>query len=275
MAGFALSLFVELAQFYDIGRYQEISDLWSNTLGALLGAVAAAMARRRVSYVYLVLLLACWFGSRCYPAAAAPANAILALDLFRFFVEWLTVGLMLETLFGAPRSRIALPLFLAASLLLRALAAYTQPAEIAGGVAAALLWSGLLSRVHARAKIAAVLFVALVVLLAVAPFHFSSIPRAFEWVPFRGFLVAPPSAAIRVFFEKAFLYGGLIWLLARAGLSIGAATASGAILVFALRLLQVYLPARSAEITDTLLLLMLAAMMKLISLAPENGADSA
>jgi hypothetical protein len=142
-------------------------------------------------------------------------------------------------------------------------------------VAAALLWSGLLSRVHARAKIAAVLFVALVVLLAVAPFHFSSIPRAFEWVPFRGFLVAPPSTAIRVFFEKAFLYGGLIWLLARAGLSIGAATASGAILVFALRLLQVYLPARSAEITDTLLLLMLAAMMKLISLAPENGADSA
>jgi hypothetical protein len=58
--------------------------------------------------------------------------------------------------------------------------------------------------------------------------------------------------------------------MVRAGLSLGAATAVGAILVFALRYLQVYLPARSAEITDAALLLMLAALMKLSSMA-ETG----
>jgi hypothetical protein len=111
------------------------------------------------------------------------------------------------------------------------------------------------------------LFVALIVLLALAPFHFSAVPREFGWVPFVGFLGAPELAAIRVFFEKGFLYGGLIWLLVRAGFSIGAAAALGALLVFSLRLFQVYLPDRSAEITDAVLLLMLAATMKLIALA--------
>ncbi len=275
LAGFALSLFVELFQFYDLGRYQELTDVCSNTFGALLGAAAAWAAGRRVSSVYLALLLACWFGSRWYPASPPVPAPIPALDLFRFFAAWLVLGLMLEALLGTARSRVALPLFLAASLLLRALVAYVEPLEIAGGAAATLLWTGVLWRVQARAKIAAVFSVALVVLLALAPFHFSASQHDFGWVPFRGFLAAPTDSAIRVFFEKAFYYGGMIWLLVRAGLSIGTAAAIGAVLVFALRLLQVYLPGRSAEITDAILLLMLAAMMKLIALAPEQPSDSA
>jgi len=266
LAGFALSLFVEVVQYYDIGRFQELTDICSNTLGALLGALAAGVARRRVFSVYLALILVCWFGSRCYPASQ-PASSIPALDLYRYLAAWLAVGLMIETLCGAARSRAVLPLFLAGSLLLRAFAVYTEPAEIAGGAAAVLLWSGLLWRVRARATIAAALFVALVILLALAPFHFSAIPHAFSWVPFRSFLETPTGTAIRVFFEKAFLYGGMIWLLVRAGLSIGTAAALGATLVFCLRLVQVYLPGRSAEITDAILLLMLAAMMKLTTLA--------
>jgi VanZ family protein len=54
----------------------------------------------------------------------------------------------------------------------------------------------------------------------------------------------------------------MVWLLVRAGLSHGAAAALGAALVFGLRVTQIYLPGRSAEITDTILVLMLAGMMK-------------
>ena len=186
---------------------------------------------------------------------------------------------MIETLAGALRSRVALPLCLVITLLVRAVVAYIEPAELAGGAAAALLWSTMLFRVRTRAGIVAAFFGALITLLALAPFHFSLTPRPFGWIPFRSFLESPTQTALRVFFEKAFYYGGLIWLLARAGLSIGAAAAMGSSLVFGLRLLQVYLPGRSAEITDACLLLMLAAMMKLTSLAektsPENRAESA
>jgi glycopeptide antibiotics resistance protein len=262
-AGFALSLFVELVQFYDHGRYQELSDLCCNTLGTVVGAAAAIAARRRVSDVFAALLLLCWFASRFYPAAPQ-ASAIPALDLARYFVAWLAVGSILATFFAA---RFTLPLMLAITLLVRTLTAYVEPAEITGGSVAALLWTGVLWRVRSRDKIIAILFVALIVLLALAPFHFSAVPREFGWVPFVGFLGAPELAAIRVFFEKGFLYGGLIWLLVRAGFSIGAAAALGALLVFSLRLFQVYLPDRSAEITDAVLLLMLAATMKLIALA--------
>jgi glycopeptide antibiotics resistance protein len=281
LAGFALSLFVELAQFYDLGRVQQISDIGSNSLGALFGAVAAVAARRRVSSVFVALLLFCWFASRGYPATPpGPAmehgpflilSSVPPLDLFRYFAEWLAVGLMMETLFGAAPSRVALPLFLAASLLWRAFAVYAEPAEIAGGTAAALLWSAAIWRLPARAKLAAALFVALIVVVALVPFHFRTIPRAFGWVPFRGFLEAGADTAIRVFFEKVFQYGTLVWLLAGAGLSVGVAAALGATLVFCLRFIQVYLPARSAEITDAILLLMLAALMKLLALAKNSS----
>ncbi len=273
-AGLALSLFVELMQFYDIGRVQDISDVWSNTLGAFLGGIGAVAARRRTFPIFVTLMLGCWLASRWYPAS--PTGAGSMLDLFRYFAAWLAVGVMLEALCGASRSRAVLPILLGVSLLLRAIAAFVEPAEIAGGAAAALIWGGLLWRVGARAKIAAALFVALVILLALAPFHFLAIPRAFGWVPFRSFIEAG-TPAVRVFFEKAFLYGAMIWLLSRAGLSIGIAAVCGGVLVFGLRLLQVYLPGRSAEITDAVLLLMLAGMMKLISMAkkPEGSPDSA
>jgi glycopeptide antibiotics resistance protein len=274
-AGFALSLLVELGQFYDIGRFQELSDIYSNTLGTLLGAAGAWLARRKIAFPYLALILTCWVGNRWYPAPAPVPIASLSnspLDLFRFFAAWLAVGLMIETLSSGPRSRVVLPVFLACSLLVRALTVDIEPVEIAGGAAAALLWSGALWRLRARAGIVAALFVALVVLQAMAPFHFLPAARAFGWVPFRSFLESATSSAIRSFFEKAFLYGGMLWLLMRAGFSAGAATAFGAILVFGLRLMQVYLPGRSAEITDTLLVLMFAAMMKLVSLAV-SGAD--
>ena len=275
LAGFALSLSVELLQFYDHGRFQEISDVCANTLGALLGVAAVVILGRRLSQVDLALLLVCWLGSRWYPASP-PAPSILAIDLFRFFAAWLAVGLMLEAL---TRSRIALPIFLAVSLAVHAIVSYLEPAEIAGGAAAALLWTGLLWRVPARAKITAALFTVLVVLLALSPFHFSSIPREFSWIPFRSLIESPTGTAIRVFLEKAFYYGGMVWLLARAGFSIGAAAAFGTILVFALRLLQVYLPGRSAEITDAILVAMLAAMIKLAALAgkisPEDHRESA
>lgn len=170
--GFLLSLTVELAQFYARGRVQELTDICSNTLGALLGASGAAVARRWVSPPFPTLILACWLGNRWYPAPQAPSS-IPALDLFRYFVAWLAVGLILEALCGGPRSRAALPALLAVSLLVRALAVNVEPMEIAGGAVAALLWSSGLWGLRARGKIEAVLFVALVVLLALAPFEFS------------------------------------------------------------------------------------------------------
>jgi len=254
---------VELAQFSDHGRVQDLSDICANTLGASLGAAAGIAARQRAFSPYVALLLACWVGNRCYPGSEAASAT--PLSLFRYFVAWLIAGLMMESLWGSSRTRIGLPLLLGGTLLVRALGAHLEPAEVAGGSAAVAIWSGVLWRLRSRATIAAALSVALVILLALAPFHFSTPARSFSWSPFRSFLLDQTTHAVPVFFEKAFLYGGLVWLLARAGFSFIAATLFGAALVFSLRLVQVYLPGRSAEITDTVLLLILATIMKLVA----------
>jgi VanZ family protein len=62
-----------------------------------------------------------------------------------------------------------------------------------------------------------------------------------------------------------FTYGSLLWLLTRAGFSLASATIVSAALVFALRYAQVYLPGRSAEITDVVMVLVLALVMKLLA----------
>jgi hypothetical protein len=69
-------------------------------------------------------------------------------------------------------------------------------------------------------------------------------------------------------FEKVFTYGSLLWLLTRSGLSLGVATTVTAITVFALRYAQVYLPGRSAEITDFAMVLVLGLVMKLLAEEP-------
>ena len=57
------------------------------------------------------------------------------------------------------------------------------------------------------------------------------------------------------------------------GISPGLATAAGALLVLILRLIQVYIPGRSAEITDAVMLLLLAAGLKLMGEDPSEAAD--
>src|SRR5205823_13608549 len=117
-----------------------------------------------------------------------------------------------------------------------------SPAEIVGGLIGVLLWTAALSRFRGKVIVVAGLFVVFVVFQALSPFNFSNTSRPFGWIPFRGLLVVPEGRALQSFFEKTFTYGCLVWLITQAGCSFRVATASGAILVFALRLMQVRLP---------------------------------
>ena len=45
-AGISLSTFIEVMQFYDAGRYSNMSDIYVNGAGTLFGAVAASLVRK-------------------------------------------------------------------------------------------------------------------------------------------------------------------------------------------------------------------------------------
>jgi VanZ family protein len=283
-AGFALSMCMEMAQFYDPGRVPAMADVFANLAGTAAGAAAAAFLRRdlapgaRIRMLKLdvvwrpfaVLLLLCWIGNRLFPyfpalGFHAVLTAPVPLDLYEQTVYWLAAAVLVESLIGVRSSRLILAMLVVMVLMVRVFVTDDpiSSAETGGAVLAALLWIPL-SRVNRRGPIVAALFVVLVILQALQPFQFNALPRSFGWIPFASFIDGPRNNGIRVFFEKAFTYGALVWLPIRAGASFTVATIFGVALVFALRRAQVFLPERSAEITDALIVLMMAGLLKVV-----------
>jgi len=286
-SGLALSAGIELIQFYEPSRISSLSDVYSNTLGVVVGSVAGSILSSRlfswragtmVRRPFVVLLISCWLGYRLFPylpvidlhkywTAVKPlvfSPVLPPLDLYRHAVIWLAVALLLEALFGVAGSRVALLLILPVVLFARVLIvdAVLSPAEVAGGALATLVWCGFLWRLQLRAPIIAVLFAGAVAIDALQPFQFSSVAHRFGWIPFAGFMRGSVEVNVRSFFEKVFTYGTLTWLIARAGSKFIIAVCVSTGLVLCLRLSQVFLPGRSAEITDPIMLLIVAGVMK-------------
>ena len=294
-AGWMLSMVVELTQFYDRGRVSSLSDVYANVAGTGLGAVVAIRLHSTFrlpaigntkEHPFVVLLLGCWLGGRLFPyvptidlhkywQAVKPllfAPSLTGVALYRHVVGWLAIALLFEALVGVARSRLVFLLFIPAVLFTRILVVdiTLSPAEVAGGIIAALAWVGPLSRHRFGVILITVMFVGVVVVQSLYPFHFSATARPFGWIPFRSFISGSVATNVSSFFEKAFTYGALTWLLNRAGCSLRTATLGGGSLVLCLRLAQVYLPGRSAEITDLFMLMILAAMMKLMAEDPSG-----
>lgn len=285
--GIALSGGMEFLQLYDAGRSATMADVRSNAIGALLGTVAGLIFEPVWSRVpelpvrlqpSVLILLACWAGYRLFPYvpvidlhkywhAVQPLlqPQITAAALCRHTVSWLAVAVLLQALFGGAFARPALPILLGAELLARTLidGVILSGSEVTGGLLAVLLWTCWLSNSESRLQWICGLFVLNVVVQGLQPFHFSVQGHGYVWIPFYGLLEGEPGIAIPSFFEKAFNYGTLLWLLGRSGFGSAAAAAIGSALVMAISLVHAYMPQRTAEVTDVVLLLSMAAVLQL------------
>jgi VanZ family protein len=283
--GIALSTFIEIMQFYDAGRYSNMSDIYVNGAGSLSGAIAALGIRnlrtskleRFVQPDGAIILLGCWIAYRLFPYAPVinlhkywdaikpliQTSNVSSADIFRHMAAWLAVAVLLETILGTVSTRLAIIPVLGGVLLARILIAdiVLSGAEVLGGLLGAVLWIAVVSRVRAKVILVAGLFAVSVIVQAWSPFNFSRTPHSFGWIPFRSFIAATEGRAMPSFFEKTFMYGCLVWLIAQAGSSWRFATGVGMILVFASHWIQIYLPGRSAEITDVILLLIVSALL--------------
>jgi len=261
-----LAISIELTQFYDDGRTASVADASANSAGALIGAIAGVQFGGNLQFAALLLLA--WIGDRLLPFVptlhAHFTAQIEPFEVFRQFALWLAAATLLDGLIGIKRSRSFIAMLLAFVLAARLMieGAGLSGSELTGGVLAVLAWIAVFSRLPVTAV--TVLFVIFVIFEALRPFHFLPTPRAFHWAPFIGFIEGSREGASRVFLEKTYIYGTLVWLLARAGCSYLVTTISAASLVLGLRLIQVYLPGRSAEISDAVMVVILAGVMALL-----------
>src|SRR5271167_4872517 len=288
--GAALSVTMELTQYYDASRVTNASDVYTNTIGTLIAAPLAIpfVGRRRfplfppvMAHPLPILLIVSWAGYRFYPFVPTidlhkywHALKPVVLDpfpapyaLYRHAAIWLTLFALIEAIFGPRRSAVLAPLSAAFVLSARVLIISTilSAAEVVGAIVAVCLWP-LLHLVDQRLR-SALVFVLLgsyVVLERLEPFEFQSFARPFGWVPFNSFMNGAVEINVLSFMEKCFLYGSLLFLLGRAGVRPVFAAILVAGTLFATSWAETYLPGRSAEITDSLIALLIAAGFVLI-----------
>jgi hypothetical protein len=198
------------------------------------------------------------------PLLVAPV--LEPLSLYRHTVIWLVLALALDELCDGMWKRLAFPLLVPLLLGSRILIVdiVLSPAEVLGAVIALIFWFAFLARLPVRNGLIFSLFVILVIVQALEPFRFTATARPFTWVPFRGFIYGSLVLNVQSFLEKTFLYGSLVWLAMRAGISWRKALLACGALVFGLRLLQVYIPDRSAEISDVIILLVVGGVIGLL-----------
>jgi VanZ family protein len=282
--GTVLSLCVELLQVHASSRVSSLSDLVLNAAGTAIGALAAilylgigstiripGLAAGRPDPVPFALILL-WLAFRLapfvptidwqkYKDALKPlllTPDIAWLDILRYLAGWLVVGYAVRQVWRREFALYAV-VALAALVLVgrvvivgKTLSASEVAALLACIPAAAVL---IMMTDRRRALVLSVMLVAVIVLAGFKPFTIQAAAQSFSWVPFMSSLNDNLEVNYSVLLEKCFWYFSLIWLLTRRGVSIGLAAFGTAALLASIEFAQLWIPGRSAEITDPLLAL--------------------
>ena len=95
------------------------------------------------------------------------------------------------------------------------------------------------------------------------PFQFESLPQPFSWLPFESWFVDAPDSFYGNIFGKFFFDTAIVWMERNAGMRWVWAAAVPALILSAGEFAQIYLPGRTPETTDLILLAAGAFMLHL------------
>ena len=297
VAGAALAGLVQYLQFWFPDRDPSGLDAATNVLGILLGMVVGRMipahlwpdltskhGRPHIALLTSGLMLL-WLLDRWFPLVPSldvqniknglkpllDWSQIGWLDVLRHLTGWLV---FLRLARYSPLKPTGLPVL----LLMCGLAVAVEPVFLTNTLGPDNLIGFVLACVSAPwfrrgpASLAMLVLVLLlnIVLSALEPFDFTW-AGSFEWVPFAGWLKGDPLTAIPTMIEKTYEYGSLVFLLRYLGLSHKATCWTVGLLSLTLEILQQGLPGRTPEITDPLMMLVFAWLMKPVF---DRGSDA-
>ncbi len=295
VAATALSCSMEIAQFHVVGRVTSLGDVYANAIGCGVGGLAAVLVgasmrwllvRELAAHPVASVLLVMFLGYRLYPYvptidlhkywhAVRPMLVAPSLppgELARFAITWLFIATIIHSLYGFRRFLLLFPLLCGGEFLGKIMIVDNalKLTDVAGAGAAYLLWALLLHRIPRRFAIVALAFAGMITAQRLEPFQFVATRHSFGWVPFLSLARGSIGVAIQAFCEKTYEYGGLIWLLGRAGVTLPIGTALTATLLFATSYVECWLPGRSAEITDTVMAVVLGFVFALLRHAAQR-----
>jgi VanZ family protein len=288
LAGAALSLCMETAQYWVLPRNPSLIDLLTNTISAAAGGVLGVAFSRRARQAFdslsetvlghpssALFLGVLWVAALFTPGdwgrtgAIDHIRAMLAAPylapghIFVSFSQWLGAGALASAVIGRNRA----PAFLLAAGLampLRFLIPGQHPElyEFLGAAAALCVWYVPALQKRLSTGLIAFLLVIGLCVEELRPWNFSGHAASFLWIPFVSMLDSPDWApTLLVLFRKSAAYGTAVWAIARAGAGIVGASVFTGVLLGVLEMAQIFLPGRTAETTDPILALILGVIL--------------
>jgi VanZ family protein len=293
VSGLLLAVLCQVAQLFLPTRDPSGVDVVWNAAGLFIGMGAAAlpgMAQRVPHYAARpvlslpLLLLGLWGASQLVPFVPSLDLAAFRQSLkplltgARFEaanVPFLTFCWLAAACAAAEALRrqwrdIYLPLGIAAVLCLKVLIVdqIVTWTDALAAIAAVSLWLPLAPWWRRRPAVLASLLLAAYALSGLAPFDFGR-AKPFLFLPFGGFLMGSMLGNAQSFCLKLFTLGVLFWLFGKGGKARAALWPVTGVIAL-VELAQVWLPGRTAEITDILLSLAIGFGMAALPQAPRE-----
>jgi VanZ family protein len=291
LLGLLLSTTMELTQLLVPTRDTSIADVVTNVIGSgigvMLGLVFEAIVARnrwpsrtrnyRVADRGALILAFCWAAWLLFPLFPALNSFELSrrLALFehsRLFdpvplvsaaASWYAAGLLLTAAARVPPAWLALTLLVIPSQFLIA-DRQPLPSLLLGAIVGVVLFLAR-HRSGAPSKAEAWVFLAVIAVRGLAPFHFVAAPAPFNWVPFVPMLSGDWQSLAGVLLEKTFYYGTAIWLLRASGLKWMPSVIAVAAVLASIEIVQIHLPGRVPETTDPVLAILLGFVLAILS----------
>jgi len=300
LLGLLLSVAMELTQLLEPVRFTSIADVITDVTGSALGVMIGLLFEATSEggagtagatgddgdhdhdHDKGALMLAfCWFTWLFFPmfpvispyqwtrklAVFEHSRLIDPMLLLSTAACWFAAGLLL-TAAGAriPRTWFALTL-LAVPAQFFVVERQPLPSLLLGAIAGCILFL-MRRRVGKPTKADAWIFLAVIVLRGLSPFHFATSSTAFNWMPFVATLLGEWQSAAGVLIEKVFYYGTAIWLLSAAGVRLARSAAVVAAVLTLIEIAQIHLPGRTPEITDPILAVLMGFVLAALKSRP-------
>lgn len=278
-----LATALQVVQLYLPGRVPNLQDVAWNMLGVAGGIAAAVLWRDTVRRLAAaghrfqlapLVLTGVWLVYRLIPFVPSLSfqnikdslkplllsPEITTLGIAGHICAWLVVAQLLRLASpGRALDRyLALLILVTFGLEVLMVNNAVSADNVLGAGIAVVVWWLVIGRLRNPAGVVAAILIAVIVASGLAPFTLRGPPQAFHWLPFQGFLGGSMYINAQVACHKTFLYGSLVLLLwqARLGRMVAPSLAVGA--VGAVEIAQIWLPGRTPEITDPLLVVLAA-----------------
>jgi len=169
--------------------------------------------------------------------------------------SWIAIAYLMKIGERGGQLDLLLPVVIVACLLGKIIIIFNDLtlANVLGALIATILWFGLIRRLRFQSAVVSFVLLLHVGVGGLMPFTFMETAKPFSWYPFGGLLVGSMPVSAAAVTQKIFVYGSLVFTLGRAISSTVLAAGIAAIVLFAVEWTQRYLPGRTPEITDILL----------------------